>query len=56
MANEVIDCCNNGQLIICFRLVDDHDTQGFDTHEDFFGIYNVDNESRHSCYSYKKKF
>ena len=43
MANEVTDCGNNGQFIICFRLVDDHDTQGFDTHEDFLGIYNVDN-------------
>ena len=43
MANEVTDCGNNEQFIICFRLVDDHDTQGFDTHEDFLGIYNGDN-------------
>ena len=43
MANEVTDCGNNEQFIICFRLVDAHDTQGFGNHKDFLGIYNVDN-------------
>ena len=38
MANEVIDCSNK-VFIICFRWVD----KGFDIHEDFLGIYNVDN-------------
>ena len=38
MANEVIDCSNK-EFIICFRWVD----KGFDIHEDFIGIYNVDN-------------
>ena len=31
MADEVTDCSNKGQLIICFRWVD----EGFDTHEYF---------------------
>ena len=30
---------NKEQFIICFRWVD----KGFNTHEDFIGIYNVDN-------------
>ena len=33
------DCGNKEQFIICFRWVD----KGFNTHEDFIGIYNVDN-------------
>ena len=36
IAGEVTDC---KQFIICLRWVD----KGFDTHEDFIGIYNVDN-------------
>ena len=39
MADEVTDCSNKEQFVICFRWVD----KGFDTHEDFIGIYNVDN-------------
>ena len=39
MADEVTDCSNKEQLIICFTWVD----KGFNTHEDFIGIYNVDN-------------
>ena len=38
IADEVIDCSNKEQFIICFRWVD----KGFDTHEDFIGIYNFD--------------
>ena len=38
MADEVTDCSNKEQFVICFRWVD----KGFDTHEDFTGIYNVD--------------
>ena len=33
------DCGNKEQFTICFRWVD----KGFNTHEDFIGIYNVDN-------------
>ena len=39
IAGEVTDCSNKEQFIICLRWVD----KGFDTHEDFIGIYNVDN-------------
>ena len=39
MTDEVTDCSNKEQFVICFRRVD----KGFDTHEDFIGIYNVDN-------------
>ena len=38
MAHEVTDCSNKEQFVICFRWV----YKGFDTHEDFIGIYNVD--------------
>ena len=38
MADEVTDWSNKEQFIICFRWVD----KGFDTHEDFIRIYNVD--------------
>ena len=39
MADEAADCSSNEQLVICFRWVD----KGFDAHEDFIGIDNVDN-------------
>ena len=39
MAEEVTDCSNKGQFLICFRWID----KGFDTHEKFIGIYNVYN-------------
>ena len=39
MPNEVTDCSNKEQFFVCYRWVD----KGFDTHEDFSGIYNVDN-------------
>ena len=39
MADEVTDCSNKEQFIICFRWVD----KGFNAHEDFTGINNVDN-------------
>ena len=39
MADEVTDCSNKEQFIICFRWVD----KGVNTHEDFIGSYNVDN-------------
>ena len=39
MADEVTDCSNKEQFVIWFRWVD----KGFDTHEDFTGIDNVDN-------------
>ena len=39
MTNEVTDCNKKEQFIISFRWVD----KGFDTHEDFIRIYNVDN-------------
>ena len=39
MADEVIDSSNKEQFVICFRWVD----KSFDTHEDFIGIYKVDN-------------
>ena len=39
MAHKVIDCSNKEQFVIYFRRVD----KGFDTHEDFIEIYNVDN-------------
>ena len=32
------DCGNKEQFVICFKWVD----KGFDTHEGFIGIYNVD--------------
>ena len=38
MADEVTNCSNKEQRVICFRWVD----KGFDIHEDFIGIYNVD--------------
>ena len=38
MADEVTDCSNKEQFIICFRWVN----KGFNTHEDFIEIYNVD--------------
>ena len=38
-ADKVTDCSNKEQFIICFAWVD----KGFNTHEDFIGIYNVDN-------------
>ena len=38
-ADEVTDCSNKEQFTICFGWVD----KGFNTHEDFFGIYNADN-------------
>ena len=39
MADEVADCSNKEKFIFCFRWVN----KGFNTHEDFIGIYNVDN-------------
>ena len=38
-ADEVTDCSNKEQFTICFGWVD----KSFNTHEDFFGIYNADN-------------
>ena len=39
MGDEVADCSNKEKFIFCFRWVN----KGFNTHEDFIGIYNVDN-------------
>ena len=39
MADEVTDCSSKEQFVICFRWFD----KDFDTHDDFIGIYNVDN-------------
>ena len=39
MADEVADCSNKEQFVICFRQVD----KSFDTHEGFIEIYNVSN-------------
>ena len=39
MTDEVADCSNKEQFVICFRQVD----KSFDTHEDFIGIDNVSN-------------
>ena len=39
MAIEVTHFSKKEQFVICFRWVD----KDFDTHEDFIGIYNVDN-------------
>ena len=38
MADEVTDCSNKEQFVICFRWVD----KGFDTNEDFIGICNIE--------------
>ena len=38
MADEVTDSSNREQLIICFRLGDNHLT----AHEEFIGLYSVD--------------
>ena len=43
MADEVTDYRNKEQFVIYFRWFD----KGFNTCEDFIGIYNI--ESRHSC-------
>ena len=39
VSNEVTDCSNKEQFVICYRRV----YKVFDTHEDFIGIYHVDN-------------
>ena len=39
MAIEVTHFSKKEHIVICFRWVD----KEFDTHEDFIGIYNVDN-------------
>ena len=39
MADECTDSSNKKQLIICIRWIDDH----LDPHEDFIGLYKVDN-------------
>jgi Domain of unknown function (DUF4371)/hAT family C-terminal dimerisation region len=39
MADEVTDSSNKEQLVICLRWIDDQ----FNAHEDFIGIYSVDN-------------
>ena len=37
-ADEVTDCSNKEQVVVCIRLVDDK----FEVHEDFVGLHNVD--------------
>ena len=39
MADECTDSSNKEQLVICIRWIDDH----LDPHEDFIGLYKVDN-------------
>ena len=39
MADECTDSSNKEQLVICIRWIDDH----LDPHEDFNGLYKVDN-------------
>ena len=39
MADKKRDCSNKEQFVICFKWID----KGFDTHENFVGIYNIDN-------------
>ena len=39
MADEMTDCSNKEQFVICCRWVD----KSLNTHEDFIGIYNVNN-------------
>ena len=39
MADEVTDCSSNEQFLICFICVD----KDFNTHENFIGIYDVNN-------------
>ena len=38
MADEVTDSSNKEQVVICFRIVDEH----FEAHEEFIGLYQVD--------------
>ena len=38
MADEVTDSANKEQVVVCFRIVDEH----FDAHEEFVGLYQVD--------------
>ena len=38
MADEVTDLANKEQVVVCFRIVDEH----FDAHEEFVGLYQVD--------------
>ena len=53
MADEMTDCNNNEQFVICFRWID----KDFDTYVDFIGIHNVDNVKADTlCYSYKRGF
>ena len=39
MPDEVADCSNKEQFLICFKQVD----ESFDTHENFIGNFNVNN-------------
>ena len=39
MADEVTDCSNKKHFVLSFRWI----YKAFDYHEDFIGIYNVDN-------------
>ena len=41
MADEVTDASNQEQLVICLRRVDN----SFDAHEEFIGLYKVDETS-----------
>ena len=50
MADEVTDCSNKEQFVICVRWVN----KGFDTHEVFVGIYNVDNGKADTLVTVKK--
>ena len=39
MADEVTDCSNKKDFVLSFRWIH----KAFDYHDDFIGIYNVDN-------------
>ena len=50
MADEVTDCSNKEQLVICLRWVDEN----FDTHEDLIGLHEVPNISADTLVTYIK--
>ncbi|VDI78395.1 Hypothetical predicted protein [Mytilus galloprovincialis] len=41
MADDTIDVANKEQLVVCLRSID----QALDVHEDFIGLYQIDNIS-----------
>ena len=50
MADEVTDCSNKKDFVLSFRWIH----KAFDCHDDFIGIYNVDNINADTLFTVTK--